>query len=86
MAHGLFFQCKQPSQFYRNSFQRRRICRKAITWTVAHAEGYADGQISRKRGKAPNYALVGRDEYCLGFRAGYFASDRKLQRVRRDVK
>ena len=56
-------------------------------WPVARAEGYVDGQISRKRGKVPSkYALVGRDEYCLGFRAGYFASDRKLPRGKRDVK
>lgn len=55
--------------------------------TVAEAEGYIDGQISRKRGKVPpKYVLVGRDEYCLGFRAGYFASDRKLERVNRDVR
>ena len=55
--------------------------------TVAEAEGYVDGQISRKRGTVPpKYALVGSDEYCLGFRAGYFASDRKLERVNRDVK
>ena len=55
--------------------------------TVTQAKGYTDGQISRKRGKVPpNYALVGRDEYCLGFRAGYFASDCKLPRAKRDVK
>jgi len=55
--------------------------------TVAEAEGYVDGQIARKHGKVlPKYVLVGRDEYCMGFRAGYFASDRKLERVNRDVK
>jgi len=55
-------------------------------WTVAQAEGYVDGQVSRKRGKVPpKYVLVSRDEYCLGFRAGYFASDRKLPRVEHDI-
>lgn len=55
--------------------------------TVAQTEGYVDGQVSRKHGKVPpKYALVGRDEYCLGFRAGYFAGDRKLERVNHDVK
>jgi len=50
-------------------------------WSTAQAQGYVDGQIARKRGKVPpKYALVGRDDYCLGFRAGYFASDRKLSR------
>jgi hypothetical protein len=64
-----------------------KVLAKRNNWTVAQAQGYVDGQISRERGKVPpNYALVGRDEYCLGFRAGYFASDRKLPRVPRDVK
>jgi len=64
-----------------------KVLAEQNNWTVAHAEGYVDGQISRKRGKVPpRYALVGRDEYCLGFRAGYFASDRKLPRVKHDVK
>ena len=42
-------------------------------WSLAHAEGYVDGETSRRRGKPPSkYALIGLDEYCLGFRAGYF--------------
>lgn len=42
-------------------------------WSLAHAEGYMDGETSRRRGKAPSkYALIGIDEYSLGFRAGYF--------------
>ena len=48
-------------------------------WTLAQAEGYVDGQTSRQRGKVPsNYTLIGIDDYCLGFRAGYFATDRKI--------
>ena len=47
-------------------------------WSVAHAEGYIDGQHWRKRGLPPSKSnLVGIDDYCLGFRAGYFAVDRK---------
>ena len=42
-------------------------------WSLAHAEGYVDGETSRRRGKPPSqYALIGIDEYSLGFRAGYF--------------
>jgi len=42
-------------------------------WSLAHAEGFIDGETSRRRGKAPSkYTMVGIDEYCLGFRAGYF--------------
>jgi hypothetical protein len=46
-------------------------------WSVARAQGYLDGETSRRRGKSPSqYALVGIDEYCLGFRAGYFERKR----------
>jgi len=46
-------------------------------WSIARAQGYLDGEISRRRGTLPSkYALVGIDEYCLGFRAGYFERKR----------
>jgi hypothetical protein len=46
-------------------------------WSLAQAQGYIDGQNFRRRGKTPStYARVGIDEYCLGFRAGYY--DRKI--------
>ena len=42
-------------------------------WSLAHAEGYVDGEFFRRRGKRPpNYVLIAIDEYCQGFRAGYF--------------
>ena len=42
-------------------------------WSLAHAEGFVDGESFRKRGKRPpNYVLIGIDEYCQGFRSGYF--------------
>ena len=42
-------------------------------WSIARSQGYMDGETSRRRGKSPSkYVLVGIDEYCLGFRAGYF--------------
>jgi len=51
-------------------------------WSLAQAEGYVDGESFRRRGKRPpNYVLIGIDEYCQGFRAGYFerkaAAERK---------
>jgi hypothetical protein len=50
-------------------------------WTLAHAEGYIEGERSRRRGVAPSkFALVGIDDYSLGFRAGYFATDRRTTR------
>jgi hypothetical protein len=42
-------------------------------WSLAHAKGFVDGDIARRRGTAPSkYAQIGIDEYCLGFRAGYY--------------
>jgi len=42
-------------------------------WSLAHAEGYIDGETFRQRGTTPSkYAQIGIDEYCLGFRAGYY--------------
>ena len=42
-------------------------------WSLAQAEGYLDGETFRRRGTTPSqYARIGIDEYCLGFRAGYY--------------
>ena len=42
-------------------------------WSLTQAEGYIDGETFRRRGTPPSkYAQVGIDEYCLGFRAGYY--------------
>ena len=42
--------------------ERPKVLAEKNGWTIAQAEGYVDGQVSRERGKAPpKYALVGRD-------------------------
>jgi hypothetical protein len=42
-------------------------------WSVDRAQGFVDGEIARRRGAPPStYARVGIDDYCLGFRAGYY--------------
>jgi hypothetical protein len=42
-------------------------------WSMARAQGYVDGEVSRRRGAAPStYARVGIDDYPLGFRAGFY--------------
>ena len=42
-------------------------------WSIARAQGYTDGVICRTRAETPSsYAMVGIDDYALGFRAGYF--------------
>lgn len=42
-------------------------------WSLDRARGYVDGEAFRLQGKKPTkHALVGIDEYSLGFRAGYY--------------
>jgi hypothetical protein len=42
-------------------------------WSIARAQGFVDGEMARRRGTAPSiYARVGIDDYCIGFRAGYY--------------
>jgi hypothetical protein len=42
-------------------------------WSVGRAQGFVDGEMARRRGVPPStYTRVGIDDYCLGFRAGYY--------------
>ena len=55
------------------SREKFKVLAEKNGWSLAHAEGYVDGESFRRRGKRPpNYVLIGIDEYCQGFRAGYF--------------
>lgn len=55
------------------SHEKFKVLAEKNGWSLTHAEGYVDGETSRTHGKAPSqYALIGIDEYSLGFRAGYF--------------
>ena len=43
-----------------------------------YAQGLADGSAARARGLSiTSYLGVGIDEYCKGFRAGYYDQDRR---------
>lgn len=45
-------------------------------WSVAQAKGFLDGETSRRRNAAPSpFVQIGIDEYCVGFRAGYYERD-----------
>ena len=56
-------------------------------WSIACAQGFVDGEISRRRGTPPStYARVGIDDYCLGFRAGYYERASLLHRGDREKK
>lgn len=60
--------------------EKFRVLAEARGWSLEHARGYVDGEAYRLRGKPPSkYVLVGIDEYCLGFRAGYYVrQDREM--------
>jgi hypothetical protein len=54
-----------------------KVLREKNGWSHDHAKGFVDGETFRRRGKAPSkLALIGIDEYWLGFRAGYFERQR----------
>jgi hypothetical protein len=57
--------------------EKTKVLAEKNGWSLAHAEGYVDGEAYRRRGMTPSkHAQVGIDEYSLGFRAGYY--DRKM--------
>ncbi len=60
------------------SKEKIKVLAEKYGWSLARAEGFVDGEASRRRGKMPtSYARVGIDDYCLGFRAGFFERDGK---------
>lgn len=62
------------------SKEKPGVLAKQNGWKLSRAEGYVDGERSRRRNAVPSkYVLVGIDDYSLGFRAGYFATARGSQ-------
>ena len=53
--------------------QQSKALAKENGWSLDFAEGFLKGEYSRRSGgKLSAYATVGLNDYCLGFRAGYF--------------
>ena len=53
--------------------EKVKVLAEKFGWSITRAEGFVDGEIFRRRGKLPPaHAQVGFDDYCLGFRAGYY--------------
>ena len=66
------------------SKEKSKVLATRNGWSLAQAEGYIDGETFRRRGKRPSmYAQIGIDEYCLGFRAGYY--EREAPELTADV-
>jgi hypothetical protein len=57
--------------------EKSQVLAEQNGWSLTSAQGYVDGETFRKRHKAPPvHAVIGIDDYSMGFRAGYF--DRPL--------
>ena len=55
------------------SKEKCKVVAEKNGWSLERAKGYVDGETLRQRAKKLSpYALVGIDEYSLGFRAGYY--------------
>jgi hypothetical protein len=59
------------------SKEKVKVLAEQNGWPLAQAQGYVDGETARRRGKVPpKYVMIGIDEYCRGYRAGFFATVR----------
>ena len=57
----------------RLSEEKLKMLAEKYGWSIARAKGYVAGETCRRSDTVPStYALVGIDDYCLGFRAGFF--------------
>jgi hypothetical protein len=66
------------------SEEKVKVLAEKYGWTATYLEGYISGKNARRRGLVPStFQMIGIDEYCLGYRAGYYAADRK-QRVAKE--
>jgi hypothetical protein len=57
----------------RLSEEKLKVLAERYGWSIARAKGYVAGTATRRSGTVPStYTLVGIDDYCQGFRAGFF--------------
>ncbi|HEV8519214.1 MAG TPA: hypothetical protein VGQ54_11615, partial [Burkholderiales bacterium] len=53
--------------------EKSKILAERHGWSAARAQGYVAGEACRRGEEVPSmYAMVGIDDYAVGFRAGYF--------------
>ena len=63
----------EKSNAYVGTKEELELLAASHGWSPHRARGYVDGVVCRAQGHRPsNYASVGIDEYCLGFRSGYY--------------
>ena len=55
------------------SEEKSKVLARQNGWSLARAEGFVDGERSRRLGKRPSaYLQVGIDDFSLGFREGFY--------------
>ena len=55
------------------SAEKSKLLAEQNGWSLLHAQGFVDGETCRRLGNTPaKIAVIGIDEYSLGFRAGFF--------------
>ena len=55
------------------AIEKSKVLAARTGWPLARAEGFVDGERCRRLGLKPStYALVGIDEFSLGFRDGFY--------------
>jgi hypothetical protein len=55
------------------SEEKIKVLAERNGWSPGFAQGYVDGETFRRRGTTPSkYAQIGIDDYCLGFRTGFY--------------
>ena len=53
--------------------EKSKILAERHGWSTARAQGYVAGEACRRSDEVPStYAMVGIDDYAVGFRADYF--------------
>ena len=63
--------------------EKVKVIAERYGWTATYLEGYIDGKSARRRGLVPStFQMIGIDDYCLGYRAGYYAADRTRRVVK----
>ena len=66
------------------SKEKSKVLAEKYGWSLARAEGYVDGEISRRRRTMPStYVKIGIDDYSLGFRASYYERQNPVSTARR---
>jgi len=67
------------------SREKSKVLADKYGWSLERAQGFVDGEISRRRGAKPStYVQIGIDDYSLGFRASYYDRQKPVSSAHSD--